>query len=83
MSAVPPVPVAVPDTMVPSAYTPAVAPALTALPRSPSVWAEGWARLRGDRVGIVSLIVVLVFMMLVLLAQCPAALHRCGGARAS
>ncbi|WP_287066622.1 MULTISPECIES: ABC transporter permease [Ramlibacter] len=40
-----------------------------ALPRSPGTWAQAWARLRRDRVGLASLAVVLAFMVLVLLAQ--------------
>ncbi|MDP3759669.1 MAG: ABC transporter permease [Ramlibacter sp.] len=40
-----------------------------ALPKSPSVWMEAWKRLRGDRVGMVSLYVVAAFFVLVLLAQ--------------
>src|SRR5689334_4457696 len=34
-----------------------------------SLWMQAWARLRGDRVGMVSLYVVLAFFVLVLLAQ--------------
>jgi oligopeptide transport system permease protein len=44
-------------------------PALAALPRSPGVWAQAWARLRADRVGVVSLAVAAAFLVLVLLAQ--------------
>lgn len=40
-----------------------------ALPKSPSVWAEAWTRLKRDRVGMVSLYVVVAFLVLVLLAQ--------------
>jgi len=40
-----------------------------ALPQSPGVWMEAWKRLRGDRVGMVSLYVVVAFLVLVLLAQ--------------
>jgi peptide/nickel transport system permease protein len=51
----------------------AVAPrtdvASTALPHSPGVWAQAWTRLRRDRVGMVSLWIVCVFLVLVLLAQ--------------
>ena len=39
------------------------------LPRSPGVWAQAWARLKTDRVGMVSLWVTLFFITLVLLAQ--------------
>ncbi len=39
------------------------------LPRSPGVWAQAWARLRRDRVGMACLWVVAAFMGLVLLAQ--------------
>ena len=39
------------------------------LPRSPGIWAQAWARLRRDRVGMVSLVVVALFLVLVLLAQ--------------
>ncbi|MFC5498201.1 ABC transporter permease [Caenimonas terrae] len=64
MSAVPPVAgdlLAVP--------LPATAATLAVLPRSPGVWAQAWARLRTDRVGMISLWVVLAFMVVVLLAQ--------------
>jgi oligopeptide transport system permease protein len=44
-------------------------PAVAALPRSPNVWAQAWMRLRGDRVGMVSLWVVGAFLLLVTLAQ--------------
>jgi oligopeptide transport system permease protein len=40
-----------------------------ALPRSPGVWKQAWDRLRHDRVGMVSLYVVVAFLVLVLLAQ--------------
>jgi peptide/nickel transport system permease protein len=40
-----------------------------ALPQSPSVWTQAWRRLRSDRVGMVSLYVVLAFLAMVLLAQ--------------
>jgi len=40
-----------------------------ALPKSPGVWAEAWKRLKNDRVGMVSLVVTLFFIVLVLLAQ--------------
>jgi oligopeptide transport system permease protein len=49
-----------------TAMTPAFVPSL---PHSPSVWAQAWTRLRRDRVGLVSLWVVLAFAVLVLLAQ--------------
>ncbi len=39
------------------------------LPRSPSVWAQAWQRLKVDRVGMASLAVTLLFIVLVLLAQ--------------
>ncbi len=42
---------------------------LEELPRSPGVWAQAWRRLRGNRVGMVSLIVTGLFIVLVLLAQ--------------
>lgn len=42
---------------------------LSALPKSPGVWAQAWARLKNDRVGMVSLWVALFFIGLVLLAQ--------------
>ncbi len=42
---------------------------LPALPKSPGVWMQAWSRLRRDRVGMVSLWVVLAFLALVLLAQ--------------
>ncbi len=41
----------------------------TELPRSPSIWAQAWKRLRRDRVGMASLGVVGAFMVLVLMAQ--------------
>jgi oligopeptide transport system permease protein len=41
---------------------------LEALPKSPSVWAEAWKRMRGDRVGMVSLYIVAAFILLVLAA---------------
>lgn len=40
-----------------------------AIPRSPGTWAQAWSRLRRDRVGMASLVVVLAFFALVLLAQ--------------
>jgi oligopeptide transport system permease protein len=40
-----------------------------AIPRSPGVWAQAWTRLRRDRVGLASLVVVTFFLILVLLAQ--------------
>ncbi len=40
-----------------------------ALPHSPSVWTQAWRRLRTDRVGMVSLWVVVAFLAMVLLAQ--------------
>ena len=40
-----------------------------ALPHSPGVWTQAWTRLRADRVGMISLAVVVAFMVLVLLAQ--------------
>jgi oligopeptide transport system permease protein len=39
------------------------------LPKSPNVWAQAWARLKNDRVGMVSLWIVAVFLVMVLLAQ--------------
>jgi oligopeptide transport system permease protein len=45
------------------------APTVAALPKSPNVWAQAWHRLRRDRVGMVSLWVVAVFLFMVLLAQ--------------
>ena len=44
-------------------------PDATALPRSPNVWLQAWARLKTDRVGMISLWVVGAFLLLVLLAQ--------------
>jgi oligopeptide transport system permease protein len=44
-------------------------PLVPALPRSPGVWAQAWTRLKRDRVGMVSLVIVAVFMVVVLLAQ--------------
>jgi oligopeptide transport system permease protein len=63
VSAVPPLTEAVAVT---GAGTP---PPLAALPRSPGVWAQAWARLRRDRVGMVCLWIVAVFLVLVSLAQ--------------
>jgi oligopeptide transport system permease protein len=40
-----------------------------ALPKSPGVWAQAWTRLRRDRVGMGSLVVVALFLVVVLLAQ--------------
>ena len=45
------------------------APIAEALPRSPGVWSQAWARLRRDRVGVVSLWVVAAFLVMVALAQ--------------
>ena len=39
------------------------------LPRSPNVWLQAWARLKRDRVGTVSMWVVVAFLLMVLLAQ--------------
>jgi oligopeptide transport system permease protein len=39
---------------------------LTNLPQSPGVWAQAWSRLKRDRVGVVSLVVVIAFLLLVL-----------------
>jgi oligopeptide transport system permease protein len=44
-------------------------PVPEALPKSPNVWMQAWKRLRGDRVGMVSLYVVAAFLVLVVLAQ--------------
>lgn len=66
MSAVPPVPGAAPEIMPPATGS---APTLAALPKSPGVWMQAWIRLRRDRVGMVSLVVVALFLALVLLAQ--------------
>jgi oligopeptide transport system permease protein len=48
---------------------PPVAAQLQALPKSPNVWMQAWARLKRDRVGMVSLAVVLAFLAMVLLAS--------------
>jgi peptide/nickel transport system permease protein len=45
------------------------APPVAEIPRSPGVWAQAWTRLKRDRVGMISLWVVAVFMVVVLLAQ--------------
>jgi oligopeptide transport system permease protein len=58
VSAVPPLADAIP-----------AAAEIPALPRSPGVWAQAWERLRGDRVGMVSLWIVGAFLVLVLAAQ--------------
>lgn len=42
---------------------------LQAPPKSPGVWAQAWARLKTDRVGMLSLYVTLFFIGLVLLVQ--------------
>ncbi len=39
------------------------------LPRSPGVWRQAWTRLRADRVGMVSLWIVMAFFLMVLLTQ--------------
>jgi peptide/nickel transport system permease protein len=44
-------------------------PELAAIPRSPVVWEQAWTRLKRDRVGMVSLAIVIAFLFLVLLAQ--------------
>jgi peptide/nickel transport system permease protein len=59
---------AVPETIVAEAPV-AAAPPVAEIPKSPGVWAEAWTRLKRDRVGMVSLWIVAVFMVLVLLAQ--------------
>ncbi|MGZ5239627.1 MAG: ABC transporter permease, partial [Caldimonas sp.] len=38
-----------------------------AAPRSEGVWRAAWRRLRGDRLGIASLAVVLVFVLMIVL----------------
>jgi oligopeptide transport system permease protein len=43
-------------------------PNLQALPQSPGVWTQAWKRLRGNRVGMVSLYITLAFLGLVFLA---------------
>lgn len=45
-----------------------LAPALAAVPRSEGVWRTAWRRFRGDRVGMVSLAIVVAFLVLILLA---------------
>jgi peptide/nickel transport system permease protein len=59
---------AVTETIVAEA-TVAAAPPVAEIPKSPSVWAEAWTRLKRDRVGMVSLWIVALFMIVVLLAQ--------------
>jgi peptide/nickel transport system permease protein len=59
---------AVPETVVAEAPV-AAAPPVAEIPKSPGVWAEAWTRLKRDRVGMVSLWIVAVFMAVVLLAQ--------------
>ena len=39
------------------------------LPQSPGVWMQAWLRLKTDRVGMVSLVVTMLFIVLVLAAQ--------------
>ena len=46
---------------------PAAAPAGTA-PRSEGVWHAAWRRFKGDRVGLVSMLVVVGFLLMILLA---------------
>jgi oligopeptide transport system permease protein len=60
---------AVPETVVVAEAAVAAAPPVAEIPKSPSVWAEAWTRLKRDRVGMVSLWVVAFFMAMVLLAQ--------------
>ena len=43
--------------------------AVAALPKSPNVWLQAWAKLKNDRLGMGSLWVVAAFAVLVLLAQ--------------
>jgi oligopeptide transport system permease protein len=57
-----------PATPVPAAGATA-APVLAAIPKSPGVWAQAWGRLRRDRLGMISLWVVGVFLVIVALAQ--------------
>ena len=54
---------ALPDALKTAAAVP------QALPQSPGVWAQAWKRLRRDRVGLVSLWIVSLFLVLVLAAQ--------------
>ena len=42
---------------------------LQELPRSPGVWAQAWKRLKGDKVGMVALVITGFFVLLVLTAQ--------------
>jgi oligopeptide transport system permease protein len=62
---------AVPDVAVATAGNIEIptAAVVQALPKSPSVWLQAWARLRKDRVGMVSLWIVGAFLVMVLLAQ--------------
>jgi oligopeptide transport system permease protein len=46
----------------------AVLPALTAPSHSEGVWSSAWRRFRGDRVGLVSLAIVLAFLLLIALS---------------
>lgn len=41
----------------------------TELPRSPGVWAQAWRRLKADRVGMLSMWIVMLFIGLIVLAQ--------------
>ncbi len=59
----------VPVPATPENLAAAVMQEALALPHSPGVWARAWTRLRTDRVGMVSLVIVVLFMVLVLLAQ--------------
>jgi oligopeptide transport system permease protein len=42
---------------------------LQELPKSPGIWAQAWGRLKNDKMGLVSMVVVALFIVLVLLAQ--------------
>ena len=60
---------AVASTQDSSLATPPAQEILQALPKSPGVWAQAWARLKHDRVGMVSLVVVMLFFAMVLLSS--------------
>ncbi len=42
---------------------------LTNMPKSPGVWAQAWTRLKRDKVGLISLVIVSVFLLMVAAAS--------------
>ena len=51
-----------------SAVLPTPAAPLVSAPKSEGVWHAAWRRFRGDRVGLVSMLIVLGFLLMILLA---------------